>query len=328
MTILDNSGESDVVRLLNTIQELSEQLTKNRSLSVSLHGSAGAVKVHSVHSQTGFVLRRFNLDKPKEVYDAELERMNASLAAENQNLLHDNKQLGALIREYEQTLESVMNTFRTRARDVQEHELALIREYESKLLVKESDNLLRTLSSTTAESISLGRISATLRGFVRVLNGEEVPSTSSSSPTSNPGPETNSPSQEFDFGGKEEDDWALERECELARLERENAVLRRMLGQDVQEPEYGTRTAAGVSTIDQQRSSVPRPNVGAPQKKMLGGAPGTVGPYGTYKRSSRKARIAAVNSDFRFESMIFLLGVRMSVLRGFYVSFSIAIVQH
>lgn len=50
-----------------------------------------------------------------DVYDAELEHMNASLAAENQGLLHDNKQLGALIKEYEQTLESVMGAFRTRA---------------------------------------------------------------------------------------------------------------------------------------------------------------------------------------------------------------------
>jgi len=49
------------------------------------------------------------------VYDAELERMNTSLAAENQTLQRDNKQLGALIREYEQTLESVMSAFRRRA---------------------------------------------------------------------------------------------------------------------------------------------------------------------------------------------------------------------
>ena len=41
--------------------------------------------------------------------------MNVSLAAENQGLLHDNKQLGVLIKEYEQTLESVMGAFRTRA---------------------------------------------------------------------------------------------------------------------------------------------------------------------------------------------------------------------
>lgn len=45
MTILDNTGESELVQLLNTIQELSEQLTQNRSLSIALHGSAGVVKV-------------------------------------------------------------------------------------------------------------------------------------------------------------------------------------------------------------------------------------------------------------------------------------------
>jgi hypothetical protein len=58
------------------------------------------------------------------VYDGELERMNASLAAENQTLQHDNKQLGALIREYEQTLESVMSAFRTRAVRVYIHVMA------------------------------------------------------------------------------------------------------------------------------------------------------------------------------------------------------------
>ena len=52
---------------------------------------------------------------PAEVYDAELERMNAAMSAENMTLLNDNRQLSALIREYEQTLENIMATFRTRA---------------------------------------------------------------------------------------------------------------------------------------------------------------------------------------------------------------------
>lgn len=50
-----------------------------------------------------------------EVYDAELERLNASMLAENQTLMNDNKQLNALIKEYEQTLENVMAQFRNRA---------------------------------------------------------------------------------------------------------------------------------------------------------------------------------------------------------------------
>lgn len=354
MTILDNTGESELVQLLNTIQELSEQLAQNRSLSITLHTSAGAVKVRalpaglvdtkSTSADSGCslsnrlcakevrlkwgVIKHIHINclqvqsrqasrylrEPDvyfwltrivtvDVYDAELERMNASLAAENQGLLHDNKQLGVLIKEYEQTLESVMGAFRTRAvrhllpcrmlcltthrlvqRDVQEHELTLIREYEARLLAKESENLLCALSSTTAESISLGRISATLRSLFRVLNGEDVPCPSSSSPP----PETNnSPSDDFDFGHREDDDWGLERECELSRLERENAVLRRLLGLDVREPEYSTETGSGgANPVDQQRPSIPRHNEGTIQKKMLGGAPGTVGPYGTYKRST------------------------------------------
>jgi hypothetical protein len=76
---------------------------------------------------------RFNLDKPKgllffscrdtkrilllvaDVYESELERMNASMTADNHALQRDNKQLNALIKEYEQTLENVMSAFRNRA---------------------------------------------------------------------------------------------------------------------------------------------------------------------------------------------------------------------
>jgi hypothetical protein len=50
-----------------------------------------------------------------EDYDAELERMNTAMMAENQALQHDNKQLNTLIKEYETTLETVMSLFRQRA---------------------------------------------------------------------------------------------------------------------------------------------------------------------------------------------------------------------
>ena len=80
--------------------------------------------------------RRFNLDKSQgkydynnkcmnlsiimlgycaEDYDAALEHMNKSLAAENEDLHDDNKQLNSLIKEFEQTLESVMSSFRKHA---------------------------------------------------------------------------------------------------------------------------------------------------------------------------------------------------------------------
>ena len=50
-----------------------------------------------------------------EIYDAELERMNNAMTADNQGLQNDNRQLIGLIREYEQSVEHVMTLFRTRA---------------------------------------------------------------------------------------------------------------------------------------------------------------------------------------------------------------------
>jgi hypothetical protein len=81
MTILDNNADQDIMRLWGIIGELSEELNRNRALSVTLYGQVGNLKVcrlvdltvtsyrrhqnQASHSRTGFVLRRFNLDKPK-----------------------------------------------------------------------------------------------------------------------------------------------------------------------------------------------------------------------------------------------------------------------
>jgi uncharacterized protein YpiB (UPF0302 family) len=45
----------------------------------------------------------------KEEYETQLERMNNAMSTENQGLQHDNKQLNALIKEYEQTLDTLMS---------------------------------------------------------------------------------------------------------------------------------------------------------------------------------------------------------------------------
>ena len=87
--------------------------------------------------QTMFILQvyRFNMDKSQglytifssatfssthvpwrtEEYDAELDRMTNAVVVENQGLQYENKQLNLLIKEYEQTLETLMTTFRKRA---------------------------------------------------------------------------------------------------------------------------------------------------------------------------------------------------------------------
>jgi len=225
MAGLDNGDQMG--QLWALIQELSEQLNQNRNMSVSLLAQADKTKTQATHTQTGFVLRRFNTDKSIEEYEAELERMNASILAENRDLQYDNKQLNALIREYEQTLENVMSNFRNRAQDVQERELSLIREYEMKLLARQEEHVTQDLALSSSISESLVRLSNHLRQFLRSLQGEE-PSRSSRIMDS-------ADEEEGDFrdgwtSREAGTDQALEREIELARLERENGELRRMLG--------------------------------------------------------------------------------------------------
>ncbi|KAK7048248.1 hypothetical protein R3P38DRAFT_2868237 [Favolaschia claudopus] len=242
MTILD-SGDQDpsLMKLWSLITDLSEQLNQNREFSANIYAQAGGIKTQAVHSQTGFVLRRFNLDKPKDLYDAELERMNATMTAENLALQHDNKQLNAMIREYEQTLETLMNTFRNRANDVQERELALSREYESQLLARQEECDSQDLGSSTTIYESLGRISHVLRQLLRAQGGEQLEEPSPASPPEvDPSvpqhveerePWTTLAAREpWTMPAVTGADYAMEREIELARLEKENEELRRMLG--------------------------------------------------------------------------------------------------
>ena len=117
--------------------------------------------------------------------------------------------------------------------------------------------------------------------MMRMLNGEDLPpATVSSSPdiTHN----TNVEQFQFDAGSMK--DRPLQQEVEFARLEQENAVLRRMLGLELRESEYGRDAFGSMGTSNQQRPPIPRPPSGV-QQKMLGGAPGTVGSYEKYKQS-------------------------------------------
>jgi hypothetical protein len=231
MAIVDSNHEQEIVnmnQLWGIISELSEQLNQNRSLAVSLYGQADVVNSQAVHGQTGFVLRRFNPDKPKDVYESELERMNAAMMADNHALQRDNKQLNGLIKEYEQTLENVMSAFRNRAREVQEKELTLIRDFESRILSFQDEDSTKQLIASTSQSESLARLSRSFRQFMRSVGGEDADKNL-----------PNGANQMEDFeawSASSGTDWALERECELSRLERENEELRRMLGADVRDP--------------------------------------------------------------------------------------------
>jgi hypothetical protein len=51
-------------------------------------------------------------DETAEDFHSELEAFASHLVLENQQLQYENKQLNALLKEYEQTLETVMGKFR------------------------------------------------------------------------------------------------------------------------------------------------------------------------------------------------------------------------
>jgi regulator of replication initiation timing len=173
--------------------------------------------------------------------------MNAAIIIENQSLQHENKQLNSLLKEYEQTLETVMSKFRNQAvplipirscnyflitsefslhqHAAQQHELTLTRHYEGLLLARETNELNQELQSSTQISMSATRLSQLLRRTLRSVGGE-VTSDEPQTPEST--------LEEAGAGGytgtSEGEDWALERESEISRLEKENEELRKLLG--------------------------------------------------------------------------------------------------
>ncbi|KAK7063862.1 hypothetical protein R3P38DRAFT_3382606 [Favolaschia claudopus] len=254
--------ENELVRIWQIVHELSEQLAQNQKTATTLQNQAASLKNQASHTGTGFVLRRFNTDIANETFESELERMNAQIIIENQTLLHENKQLSILLKEYEGTLETVMTKFRNHALATQQHELNLTRHYEALLLTRETQNLSIDLASGTDLARSLQRVSQLLRGMLRSMAGEETD-------FANPDPDYDGGESGVGFvdpsdlealvnaldevgqpgyaGTEGREDWAFERECEITRLEQENAELRRMLGID---PE--SLAASGVN-LDMER---------------------------------------------------------------------------
>ncbi|KAH9846358.1 hypothetical protein C2E23DRAFT_890928 [Lenzites betulinus] len=353
---MDPNGEPDVImRVWSLLSEMSEQLSQNRSSAVNIHGLADGVKAQAIHSQTGFVLRRFNLDKPKDVYEAELERMNAAMSAENQTLLNDNRQLSTLIREYEQALEKAMEKFRAHAHEVQHRELAIMRQYESVIIERETEAVKASLSVNNARSESLVRISRLLRIILRKMGGEDIQayeayalaqaraarsaqsreasSSSVAGPSSPPQQGLAEPTSIQDAESQREDHtfeeeyispsgfdslladeedserrvavaaWSLEREIELARLERENEELRILVNglyQPNAPPNHpGTTAASGASASiqvpqdhpnrgseDQNPEQQPDNSTQTQDGPPIPRAGISVGPFGTYKAPS------------------------------------------
>lgn len=250
--------DSDLLRVWQLIHELSDQLALNQKITSALQSQAGSLKTQAANSGSGFTLRRFNTDISKETFESELERMNAQIIIENQTLLRENKQLSQLLKEYEGTLETIMSKFRNHSLAAQQHELTLTRHYEAILHSRDSHSLSSDLTSSTNMAQSLQRLSHYLRALIRSMAGENP---DSSDPTLNinldpdydgAGVVNLSELEELietldekagGYSSQEgRQEWALEREYEIARLEKENESLRRLLGIDEE-----SMAATGVS---------------------------------------------------------------------------------
>ncbi|GAA5893973.1 hypothetical protein JCM5296_004122 [Sporobolomyces johnsonii] len=180
MTLMDQTQGSEMERLWGLLSELSAQLSHNRQQTEELHRRADELKAQAIHTQTGFTLRRFNLDVSKEEFDSELERLNVSLVMENQALQQENRQLSSLLKDYESTLEAVMGKFRAHAHATQQHHLELIRHYESLLLSMpvtlpppESDPEAAPAIDPLHLQLSLSHLGSLIRKALRSLQGED-----------------------------------------------------------------------------------------------------------------------------------------------------------
>ena len=109
---------------------------------------------------------------------------------------------------------------------IQERELSLIRDFEMRLLAREEENANAELQTNIIVSDAVSRISNLLRQLLRAQGGEEADSQVPADEAEEREPWT--------LGQAAEQ--ALEREIELARLEKENEELRRMLGMIPSQP--------------------------------------------------------------------------------------------
>lgn len=96
----------------------------------------------------------------------------------------------------------------------------MIREFEAKLLALEEENGGLDLQANSAISIAISRLSYIFRQLLRAQGGEDV------DPPPSPLDEA---AEREPWTASQAADHALEREVELARLEKENEELRQML---------------------------------------------------------------------------------------------------
>ncbi|CAL1694291.1 unnamed protein product [Somion occarium] len=171
--------ENDLIRAWQLLLDLSDLNAHNQKVAAGLNNIAAGLKTKAEEVSSGFTLRRINTDISKEVFESELERTNAQIIIENHTLLHENRQLSSLLREYEQTMDTIMSRFRSHAHAAHQHEVTLTRHYENLLLARETSSVQADLRSNASISSSLQRLAQNLRNLMRSMAGEDPESSSS-----------------------------------------------------------------------------------------------------------------------------------------------------
>lgn len=114
----------------------------------------------------------------------------------------------------------------------QQHELTLTRHYEGLILACDSQNQFNDLATETQTAISLQRLAQSLRALYRSLTGEDPDPADEDTEDTEVDVQALIETVAENAPPNFREDWALERESEIARLEKENEELRKMLGID------------------------------------------------------------------------------------------------
>ncbi|KAH9178864.1 hypothetical protein EDB89DRAFT_2089102, partial [Lactarius sanguifluus] len=227
-----NDVEGDFIfRAWQIISDISDQLAHNQKFASSLLSQAESLKADAGSLKSESTLRRFNVDISKEALESELERSNAQIIIENHTLQQENKQLSLLLKEYEQTVETIMTKFRSHTVAAQQHQVSLT-EYYDMLLAHEPPPPAEPANNPTL-NIALHRLNRALQAALHSIGGDVPEETSSTSEDADASAEVDDLQQLPPSEPRLRltvDDWAEARELEITRLGSENARLRALLG--------------------------------------------------------------------------------------------------
>ncbi|RIA87666.1 hypothetical protein C1645_827452 [Glomus cerebriforme] len=139
----DLTNNEENPRLRNLAHELCNQLASNREKTRLYKKQISELKGRA--EEFDGHLYRPNYRGPPFDTGTEIERQNAQLIYENQLLNEENVALTAIVKEYEQSLKTIMMKFRYQAYEIQQSKLEMQRNYEI---------LLEEQRATTAQVLS------------------------------------------------------------------------------------------------------------------------------------------------------------------------------